>query len=193
MKKYRKKPIGRKKMGDLATYVNGYAFKPADWSTKGMHIIRIQNLTGSTSDINYYNGDLDDKYRVREGDILISWSASIGVYEWKDATGWLNQHIFKVIFDKGDIDKNYFKYAVSQALRKATGLVHGSTMKHLTKKVFDEIPVVVCDIGEQKRVVNILQKLDKELENRQRVLALLDELVKARFVEMFGDPGVNPL
>lgn len=36
------------KLGDIATYINGYAFKPSDWSTEGLPIIRIQDLTGSS-------------------------------------------------------------------------------------------------------------------------------------------------
>lgn len=176
-----------KNMGDLATFVNGYAFKPTDWSASGAPIIRIQNLTGSMSEVHYYAGGLDEKYRVHAGDILISWSASIGVYEWKQTEGWLNQHIFKVVFDKERVNQNYFKYAAADALKKAAGLVHGSTMKHLTKKVFDEIPVAFYDAAVQEKIVAVLQEIDGAISNRQRVLTLLDELVRSRFVEMFGN------
>ena len=176
-----------KNMGDLATFVNGYAFKPTDWSASGAPIIRIQNLTGSMSEVHYYAGGLDEKYRVHAGDILISWSASIGVYEWKQTEGWLNQHIFKVVFDKERVNQNYFKYAAADALKKAAGLVHGSTMKHLTKKVFDEIPVAFYDASVQEKIVAVLQEIDGAISNRQHVLTLLDELVRSRFVEMFGD------
>ena len=180
-----------KNMGDLATFVNGYAFKPTDWSASGAPIIRIQNLTGSMSEVHYYAGGLDEKYRVHAGDILISWSASIGVYEWKQTEGWLNQHIFKVVFDKERVNQNYFKYAAADALKKAAGLVHGSTMKHLTKKVFDEIPVAFYDAAVQEKIVAVLQEIDGAISNRQHVLTLLDELVRSRFVEMFGDPIVG--
>lgn len=72
--------INYKRLGDIATYINGYAFKPKDWGTKGLPIIRIQNLTGSSKEINFYDGDIDEKYIVRKGDILIAWSASLGVH-----------------------------------------------------------------------------------------------------------------
>ena len=67
------------KLGEIATFVNGYAFKPSDWNDTGIPIIRIQNLTNDNASRNYYNGQLDEKYRVVRGDILISWSATIGV------------------------------------------------------------------------------------------------------------------
>ncbi len=181
-----------KTMGELATYVNGYAFKPEDWSENGAPIIRIQNLTGNMPELHGYEGRLDEKYRVVAGDILISWSASLGVYEWTQEDGWLNQHIFKVVFDKEQLDKTYFKYAASRAIEKSATLVHGSTMKHLTKGVFDAISVPVYAMENQRRIASILHAMDENIANRKRVLALLDELVKSRFVEMFGDASKNP-
>ena len=65
-------------LGELATYVNGYAFKPTDWSDEGLEIIRIQNLTGNLSEVNLYSGEYNKKYEVNNGDVLISWSASLG-------------------------------------------------------------------------------------------------------------------
>ena len=44
------------KLGDIATYINGYAFKPEDWSNTGLPIIRIQDLTGNGYQANRYNG-----------------------------------------------------------------------------------------------------------------------------------------
>lgn len=87
-----------KKLGDIATFINGKAFKPSDWSNEGLPIIRIQNLTNSINDIHYYNGNIEDKYRITTGDILISWSATIDVFEWLNGDAVLNQHIFKVVF-----------------------------------------------------------------------------------------------
>ena len=50
------------RLGEVAEYVNGYAFKPAQWKKKGLSIIRIQNLTQTTNEINYFDGKLDKKY-----------------------------------------------------------------------------------------------------------------------------------
>ncbi|VTF34803.1 restriction endonuclease S subunit [Streptococcus pneumoniae] len=100
------------KLGQVATFINGYAFKPQDWSSEGKEIIRIQNLTKTSKGINYYSGTIDKKYIVEAGDILISWSGTLGVFQWCGRSAVLNQHIFKVVFDKIDIDKSYFKYVV---------------------------------------------------------------------------------
>ena len=179
------------KLGDIATYINGYAFKPSDWSTEGLPIIRIQDLTGSSYKTNKYNGDYDKKYEVNNGDILISWSASLGVFVWKNDRAVLNQHIFKVIFNKKVVDKDFFVYQVENILRKAQNSVHGATMKHLTKPVFDSLDFYLPLIEEQKRIAKQLKLINLLIDRRNDQIKKLDLLVKSRFVEMFGELKSN--
>ncbi|AFT92637.1 tRNA isopentenyltransferase [Francisella tularensis] len=96
-----------KKLGELAEYVNGMAFKPKDWSNIGLPIIRIQNLNGS-DDFNYFSGEAKEKYYVKSGDILISWSASLDVYKWQGGNAILNQHIFNTIINYDVVDYDFF-------------------------------------------------------------------------------------
>ncbi|MDG9306846.1 restriction endonuclease subunit S, partial [Streptococcus pneumoniae] len=103
----------------------------------------------------------------------------------------LNQHIFKVVFDKIDIDKSYFKYVVEKGLQDAVKHTHGSTMKHLTKKYFDNIIVPYTNLGEQQRIASELDLLSKLILRRQEQLEELNLLVKSRFNEMFGDVILN--
>ena len=180
------------RLGDVATFINGYAFKPEDWSSTGLPIIRIQDLTGNSYQANRYNGDYAKKYEVNEGDILISWSASLGVYVWHGEKALLNQHIFKVVFDKVEISKNFFVYQVESILEKAASAAHGATMKHLTKPVFDALPFYLPPLDEQRKIAAVLDKVSDLIAKRRQQLDKLDTLVKARFVEMFGDPENNP-
>ena len=181
------------KLGDVATYINGYAFKPSDWSDTGVPIIRIQDLTGNSYQANRYNGEYAKKYEVLPGDVLISWSASLGVYVWAGEKAVLNQHIFKVVFDKCPIDKSFFVHQVQEVLSKAESSAHGATMKHLTKPVFDALPFYLPSLDEQRRIAAVLDKVSGLITKRRKQLDKLDELVKARFVEMFGDPVLNPM
>ncbi|VRQ47478.1 type I restriction-modification system, S subunit [Streptococcus pneumoniae] len=179
------------KLGQVATFINGYAFKPQDWSSEGKEIIRIQNLTKTSKGINYYSGTIDKKYIVEAGDILISWSGTLGVFQWCGRSAVLNQHIFKVVFDKIDIDKSYFKYVVEKGLQDAVKHTHGSTIKHLTKKYFDNIMVSYTNLREQQRIASELDLLSKLILRRQEQLEELNLLVKSRFNEMFGDVILN--
>ena len=175
------------KMGDIATYINGYAFKPQDWSDEGIPIIRIQDLTGNSYQANRYNGEYASKYEVNDGDFLISWSASLGVYIWHGEKAVLNQHIFKVVFDKERISKDFFVHQVGLILENAASDAHGATMKHLTKPVFDALPFYLPPYEKQCEIAEVLDKVTSLISLRKQQLAKLDELVKARFVEMFGD------
>ena len=175
-----------KKLGDIATYINGYAFKPEQRGSEGLPIIRIQDLTGNAYDLGYYDGDYPKKIELNDGDVLISWSASLGVYLWNRGKALLNQHIFKVVFDKVEIDKFYFMYAVEYNLDKMSLKTHGATMKHITKKDFDNVVIPYPDLDYQKEVSYRLTSLKGIIEKYREQLELLDELVKARFVEMFS-------
>lgn len=181
-----------KKLGKIATYVNGYAFKPTDWRESGLPIIRIQDLTGSSYQLNYYNGDYPEKIEINNGDVLISWSASLGVYIWDRGKALLNQHIFKVVFDKEEIVKEYFVYAVKFNLTTMLSHMHGATMKHIIKKDFDNIEIPYPRIDKQREVAQVLSKVEAIILKRKQQLDDLDNLIKSRFVEMFGDPRINP-
>ena len=176
-----------KKLGDIATYLNGYAFKPEDRGTKGLPIIRIQDLTGNSYDLGFYNGEYPKKIELNNGDILISWSASLGVYEWNRGKALLNQHIFKVVFDKLDVNKKYFVFAVKYNLKEMEKRTHGATMKHITKKDFDNVLVPFPPLNKQQEIAATLDTLQSIITHRKQQLEKLDLLVKARFVEMSGE------
>ena len=179
------------RLGEIATYVNGYAFKPKDRGNVGLPIVRLQDLTGNARDVGFYNGEYPKKIEINNGDILISWSASLGVYVWNKGKALLNQHIFRVVFDKGEIDKSFFVYAVRQKLKEMGTKTHGATMKHIVKKDFDAIEIPYPQINRQIEIARNMDKISSVIEKKERQLKLLDDLIQARFVEMFGDPIRN--
>ena len=179
--------IEQKRLGDIATYINGFAFKPEDRGTVGLPIIRIQDLTGNAYDLGFYAGNYPERIEINDGDVLISWSASLGVYVWDKGKALLNQHIFKVVFDKCEVNREYFVYAVRYKLKEIESKTHGATMKHIVKKDFDNTLIPFPTLEEQENIANLLDKISTIILVRQQQLQKLDELVKARFVEMFGD------
>ena len=180
------------KLGDLATYINGYAFKPADWGDTGLPIIRIQDLTGNSYQLNRYDGEYPERIEVNDGDVLISWSASLGVYVWQRGKALLNQHIFKVVFDKIPVNKDYFVFAVEHKLAEMESKTHGATMKHIVKKDFDGTTIPYPPIEKQAEIADHLRRITSLIDRQTEQLLLLDQLVKSRFIELFGDPQRNP-
>ena len=176
-----------KRLGDIATYINGYAFKPEQRGSKGLPIIRIQDLTGNGYDIGYYDGDYPEKIEINDGDVLISWSASLGVYIWDRGKALLNQHIFKVLFDKENVNKDYFVFAVRYKLDEMVLKTHGATMKHIVKKDFDNTKIPFPLLEKQAEIADTLSKVAHIIDARKLELEELDNLIRARFVELFGD------
>ena len=180
-----------KKLGEVASYINGYAFKPEQWTTSGTPIVRIQNLNNPNAPFNYFSGEVPDKVKIKNGDLLISWSASLGAYIWQGGDAFLNQHIFKVDFNKLDIDKMFLKYAVTSKLNVMAGLVHGATMKHIVKKDFDNTFIPFPSRKEQELIVAELDKINELISLKKAQLSDLDALVQSLFSDMFGDPVLN--
>lgn len=173
------------RLGECASYINGYAFKPSDWRKEGIPIIRIQDLTGTINNPNFFQGEIDEKYLIDNGDVLISWSGSLGIYHWNKGKAYLNQHIFKVDFNKKDIDKKYFIYLIKSKIEDMIKNTHGSTMKHITKSNFDKIEINLHDLTEQKKIAIELDNIQEIIDIRKKQIEDLDELIKSKFVKMF--------
>jgi len=181
------------KLGDAATFINGYAFKPSDWKTEGLEIIRIQNLTKSSNSVNYYDGEINSRYKVKKGDFLISWSATLGIFEWVGDDAWLNQHLFKVVFDKKQFDKSFFKHLIAMSLEEMGKETHGSTMKHITKPRFDNFKIPYPPLAEQQKIAAILDAANSLRQKDQQLVESYTALSQSLFLEMFGDPVTNPM
>jgi type I restriction enzyme, S subunit len=174
-------------LGDVADFVNGFAFKPEDWSSKGLPIIRIQNLTGSGSTINRTNLPVPAKYRAVQGDLLVSWSASLGVFRWDGPEAVVNQHIFKVVPNLEKVDLDYLRHAIDSSIHEMERFTHGSTMKHINRKEFLEHRIPLPHLDDQRRIAAILDKADALRRTRKRAHDLLGGLTDSIFFEMFGD------
>lgn len=154
---------------DVANYINGRAFKPEEWESEGIPIIRIQNLNEPCAPYNYSNGSFEKQYHVKKGDLLFSWAASLGVYIWKEQDAWLNQHIFKVI-PFSCIDKEYLYFALSASINDFYQKCHGSGMVHITRKQFINMPLLLPPMNEQKRIIKAIKAYFDTLEKIVAVL-----------------------
>ena len=167
----------------LGAYINGYPFKPDDWGTVGRPILRIQDLSSKSQEPNRYDGEIPTRYLVRPRDILISWSASLGVYRWAGEEAWLNQHIFKVSLDASRVRDDFFLWLAEWFINEMDREAHGSTMQHLTADAFGGFPVILPPNAEQLRIAEYLNyetaRLDALVAEKERVLGLLAEKRRA--------------
>jgi type I restriction enzyme S subunit len=186
--------IKRVPLGDVAEFINGVAFKPEDWCEDGQRIIRIQNLTDSSKPFNRTTRVVHEKYHVQRGDLLVSWSATLGVFVWDQPdAGLVNQHIFRVVPHSDCVDADYLRQMLIDALVEMERHLHGATMKHVNRGEFLTTTIPLPPLAEQKRIAAILDAADALRTKRRESLAQLDALLQSTFLTLFGDPVTNPM
>lgn len=161
----------------VAKYINGMAFKPSDWKKQGIPIVRIENLNDSSAPFNYFDEEVDNKFLLNDGDILLSWSASLGVYIWNRGKAVLNQHIFKVVPNE-TVNKYYLFWALHNSVETLSKVTHGSTMKHFQKGELERTKIALPSLSEQQKIAEILFTADETIQKVNEEITLTEKLKK---------------
>lgn len=174
---------------DTGQFINGLAFKPSDWGPTGRPIIRIQNLSGRNREYNRTTGEFDADVLVQDGDILVSWSATLDAFIWRGEEGVLNQHIFRVL-PSPLVDKRFLYWLLKWVIRQLaeSDHAHGLVMTHINRGPFLAHPIPLPPLAEQKRIVakvdelmTLCDRLDAQQQEREHAHAALTHAALARF------------
>lgn len=182
------------RVNDTGRYINGLAFKPADWKQSGVPIIRIQNLTDSTKEFNYANGEFPDEVMVRNGDLLVSWSATLEAFRWERGEGVLNQHIFRVIPDEDLTTRDFLLLLLRNAIREMaeSDHAHGLVMTHINRGPFLNHIVLIPPPAEQQRIVAKVDELMALLDRLEVACATL-ETTRANLLKSLLHEALDPV
>lgn len=153
-------------IGETGGYINGFAFKPSHREPTGLPIVRIQNLTDEAKPLNLTTMEAPSDIRIDDGDMLVSWSATLDVFVWRRGPALVNQHIFKVVPDERVIQKRLLFYWLKRAIQELqeTDHLHGSTMVHINRGPFLAHLVPLPPVSEQSRIVAKLEELLSDLD-----------------------------
>ena len=165
------------KLGEVADYINGRAFKPSEWKENGLPIVRIQNLNDESAVYHYSDAEHEEKYLLHDGDLLFAWAASLGTYIWNGGEAWLNQHIFKVL-PKQNVSKMYLYYALTSIIKELYSKSHGSGMVHVTKGKFEETEIPLPPLPTQQAIVTRIETLFAELDKAVQHLRTAQQQLK---------------
>ena len=102
---------------------------------------------------------------------------------------WVNNHAH-VLKPREGLNVDYLCYSLMYYDTK--GLVNGATRKKLTQAAMKNIKIPILAYNEQLKIVKRIAVVSTLIKNKKKELGLLDELVKSRFLERFGDPIINP-
>ena len=180
----------KKLLPEVCTIQYGFPFDSAKFSdSDGMPLIRIRDVVRGYSET-YTTEEYKSEYIVHENDLLIGMDGEFNIAKWGKTPALLNQRVCRLA-PEDSIDKDYLFYFMPVALKRIEEKTPFVTVKHLSAKELNKIEIPVLPLKEQRKIAETLSKVDELIAFRDQQLAKLDELVKARFVEMFGDINVN--
>ncbi len=184
------------RLGDICNVRSGYAFKSDEFISNEVPVIRIGNVTvdGLIIDNNIcFDNDFwesNPNYRVNLNDILIAMSGATVGKSCQNTNSnklLLNQRVAAISCDNY-MTLRYIYHAINSSRFMDYVLINsaGCAQPNISIKQLSNFSVPNKSECEQKRIVDILDKLEKLICLRKQQLSKLDELVKSRFVEMFG-------
>ena len=178
--------------GELVNITCGYAFKSQLFNElHGIPLVRIRDVASGQTSLRY-DGPYDDRFLVRNGDLLVGMDGEFRVAEWSGGDALLNQRVCRIEPIEGRTDKTFLKYFLPRKLKEIEDRTPFVTVKHLSADDIRSVSFPPIDIKEQRRLGSLLDKANRLRQKRNQALALADDLVDAAFVDLFGDPINNP-
>ena len=175
------------KLTDVCDIQYGYAFDSKCFSNDETlpPLVRIRDVKRGYSET-FYSGEYPEEYIIHAGDLLVGMDGEFNIARWKSRDALLNQRVCKIVAKDGT-NEEYIRFFLSTTLKEIEKRTSFVTVKHLSAKELNKIEINTPNINEQTRIAISLRTLENIITHRRTQLEKLDLLVKARFVEMFGE------
>ena len=116
-------------------------------------------------------------------------SANINFYDKKFSA---SDHCYVIQKNTQDIDIKYVYYYLKSNLQILETGFKGAGLKNISKKYISEIKIPLLPLQDQQKIAQLLTQIEELINKREESIKLLDELIKSTFLDMFGDPVLNP-
>jgi type I restriction enzyme S subunit len=180
------------KLGDAVDILSGFAFPSELFNdATGMPVVRIRDVVRGFSNTRY-SGEVDERFVVNNGDILIGMDGNFNVARWNGGPALLNQRVCKIEARTNILDSGFLLHLLPKELKKIEDATAFVTVKHLSVKSIRDIGITLPPLHEQRRIAAILDQVNALQAKRREAFAQLDSLKQSIFNEMFGDPVTNP-
>ena len=191
------------RIGDACELLNGFAFKSENYVKEGIRIIRIANVQKGYIEDNtpaFYPADSEglDKYMLEENDLLMSLTGNVGrvaILQKDMLPAALNQRVACLRLKTDRITKGYLFHLLNSDFfeQKCIQSSKGVAQKNMSTEWLKDFLIPVYSVEKQQEITTTLDNLRDIINKRKQELNKLDDLIKARFVELFGDPELNPM
>ena len=175
-----------RKLIDICDIQYGYAFDSACFTEDNSYLplVRIRDVKRGFSET-FYSGEYPEEYVIHKGDLIVGMDGEFNIARWKSIDALLNQRVCKLKAKEGT-NEEYLRFALVKALKTIEDKTAFVTVKHLSAKELNKLELDMPGIEEQNVRAESMAKLEKVISHRKEELSALDNLIKARFVEMFG-------
>ncbi|MEG0086774.1 MAG: restriction endonuclease subunit S [Niameybacter sp.] len=130
--------------------------------------------------------------RAVENDILMSVRAPVGDVNICDVECCIGRGLASLRAKNEILNYKYLYYVLSSQKEQIANKGTGSTFKAINKGILEEIEIPIQDLDIQKKIVCVLDNAQELIDKRKEQIEACDQLVKSQFIEMFGDPFINP-
>lgn len=175
------------KLDDVCTILSGNAWKSngfTDVADGNIPIIRIQNVSNNQTEFVYWREKTDDKYLIKNGDLLMSLSGNVKICEWKFGSALLNQRVIKLTPNK-KLNKRYFYWALARVIKKIEAMAKHAVIANVSLGDLKKFEIPLPPPEEQNRIAAILDKADAIRQKRRQAIALADDFLRSVFLDMF--------
>ena len=193
--------MGIYKLGDICLIVSGSTPKTGiseywDGDIKWITPAEINDdtyiITDSVRKITKLAVEKTGLLELPKGTVILSSRAPIGKVAIAGCTMYCNQG-FKNFVCTEKINNKYLYWFLKSKTSYLNSLGRGATFKELSKAIVSNIEIDVPDMRKQEDIVDNLERINTIIKLRRRQINALEEITKARFVEMFGDTVLNPM
>ena len=186
------------KLNEICEVYSGYALKSFNDVADGLPVVKIGNIltdgTLNLEECQYTTDIVNEKYYSNKGDIYIALSGAttgkIGIMNTDDKYI-INQRVGIVRQKSKDIPQEYIKYFLLRETDRILQDAMGCAQPNISPKRIAEYIVPDISKEDMRKVCEILNKIKGIIDSRKKEIIHFDELVRGRFVEMFGDPYIN--
>ena len=124
-------------------------------------------------------------------DILISVRAPIGALNYAKEECCIGRGLAAITPDRNKVSQDFIYWALKGKKAELNDKGNGSTFKAISRKILEETMIPDINFEQQHKCAENLEKIYGIIQNRRKELLALDDLIKARFVELFGNPVLN--
>jgi type I restriction enzyme S subunit len=186
-------------LNDICEVYSGYALKEFNDTGDGLPVIKIGNIltdgTLNLTECQFTSEKINEKYYSQKDDVYVALSGAttgkIGILKSDDRYV-VNQRVGIVRKKSNEVPNEFIKYYLLRQTDRILQEAAGCAQPNISPKQLGQYVVPDYDIGKMNHIVNVLNRLTNIIKERNDELSALDELIKARFVELFGDPATNP-